>query len=111
MPLLRQLQSQFQCCGVESYTDWGSVLHFNETDSVPDSCCTQDSTGASCGDGQLTDPTHIYEVGCLTALGTFVKENLIIVGIVGAAVIVLQLIGVIVACCLGRRMKELQNFV
>ena len=39
------------------------------------------------------------------------KAITFIVGIAGAAVVVLQLIGVIVACCLGRRMKELQNFV
>jgi len=106
-----ELQSQFECCGVESYLDWGSVLYFNETSSVPDSCCSDGKGAVGCGNGQLTDPTHIYETGCLTALASFIKENLIIVGIAGAAIVVLQIIGVIVACCLGRRMKELQNFV
>jgi len=106
-----QLQSQFKCCGVMNYTDWGSVYSFNKTSSVPDSCCTEGNVAASCGTGQLANPTNIYEIGCLSALGSFVKENLIIVGIAGATIVVLQLIGVIVACCLGRRMKELQNFV
>jgi len=106
-----QLQTQFKCCGVQNYTDWENVEQFNSTDSVPDSCCMKDNIIVSCGSGQLSNPTHIYQEGCLTNLGEFIKENLIIVGIAGAAVVVLQLIGVIVACCLGRRMKELQNFV
>ena len=109
------LQIQFKCCGVQNYTDWESVESFNSTSSVPNSCCTEEAknenTNTTCGEGQLTNPTHIYEIGCLTSLGDFLKENLIIVGIAGATIVVLQLIGVIVACCLGRRMKELQNFV
>ena len=109
------LQIQFKCCGVQNYTDWESVESLNSTSSVPNSCCTEEAknenTNTTCGEGQLTNPTHIYEIGCLTSLGDFLKENLIIVGIAGATIVVLQLIGVIVACCLGRRMKELQNFV
>ena len=108
-----KLQTEMKCCGVKNYEDWGQVESLNVTSSVPDSCCTEDKIGNGCGNGQLNidQPTDIYTTGCLTKLGDFIKENLVIVGIAGATVVVLQIIGVIVACCLGRRMKELQNFV
>lgn len=106
-----KLQNQMKCCGVKDYTDWAQVDSFNTSSSVPDSCCTAEKVGADCGKGQLNEATNIYITGCLTKLGTAIKDNLVIVGIIGAGVIVLQMIGVIVACCLGRRMKDLQNFV
>lgn len=106
-----KLQSEMKCCGVKDYTDWSQVDTFNNSSSVPDSCCTAENIGEDCGNGQLNDATQIYTAGCLTKLGTVIKDNLIIVGIAGAGIVVLQLIGVIVACCLGRRMKDLQNFV
>jgi hypothetical protein len=106
-----KLQSEMKCCGVKDYTDWSQVDTFNNSSSVPDSCCTAENIGEDCGNGQLNDATQIYTAGCLTKLGTVIKENLIIVGVAGAGIVVLQLIGVIVACCLGRRMKDLQNFV
>lgn len=107
------LQQEMKCCGVKEYKDWSEVETFNATSSVPDSCCTKDNLAAECGKGQLLieQPKNIYTTGCLTKLGSFIKENIMIVGIAGAIVVVLQIIGVIVACCLGRRMKELQNFV
>ena len=106
-----KLQSEMKCCGVKDYTDWSQVDTFNSTSSVPDSCCTAENIGEDCGKGQLSDATQIYTTGCLTKLGTVIKDNLIVVGVAGAGIIVLQMIGVIVACCLGRRMKDLQNFV
>jgi len=106
-----QLQTQMQCCGVGSYSDWSEVQSFNSSSSVPDSCCMVDKVVENCGAGQLTAPTTIYTEGCLAKFGAFITENLFIVAIAGAAVVVLQIIGVIVACCLGRRMKELQNYV
>lgn len=34
---------QFQCCGVNNYTDWHESLRFEENSkSVPDSCCFED---------------------------------------------------------------------
>ena len=106
-----KLQTGMKCCGVKDYNDWRQVESFNASSSVPDSCCMAENMEERCGLGQITAPTKIYTAGCLTQLGSLIKDNLVIVGIAGAAVVVLQLIGVIVACCLGRRMKELQNFV
>jgi len=106
-----KLQSQMKCCGVKDYTDWIQVDTFNTSSSVPDACCKEENVGEDCGKGQLNEATHIYTTGCLSLLEAVVKDNLVIVAIVAAGVIVLQLIGVIVACCLGRRMKDLQNFV
>ena len=106
------MQVVFKCCGVKEFTDWGRVSVLNKTESVPDSCCLK--VTADCGNAQLSnsDPSgDIYTKGCLTKLGEFIKDNAMIVGIVGASVVVLQIIGVIVACCLGRQMRELQNFV
>ena len=106
-----KLQTEFECCGVKDYQDWSTVESFNKTASVPDSCCLEQTAG--CGNDQLNvaQPTTINTTGCLTKLGAFIQDNIMFVGIGAATVVVLQLIGVIVACCLGRRMKELQNFV
>ena len=106
-----KLQREMKCCGVKDYTDWSQVDTFNNSSSVPDSCCTAENIGEDCGNGQLIDATQIYTTGCLTKLGTVIKVNLIIVGVAAAGILVLQLIGVIIDRCLGRRMKDLINFV
>ena len=108
-----KLQTEMQCCGVKKYTDWGQVQIFNETQSVPDSCCITESAGEDCGNGALSpaQPTTIYTDGCLTKLAKFITDNILIFAIVAGLVVVLQIVGIIVACCLARRMKELHNYV
>ena len=80
---------------------------------MPDSCCTPESAGEDCGKGVLTpaQPTTIYTDGCLTKLAKFITDHILIFAIVAGLIVVLQIIGIIVACCLATRMKELHNYV
>ena len=100
------LQTEFKCCGVEEFTDWGEVDSFNKTGSVPDSCCK--TVEEDCGNGQLINSNlHIiYTNGCLTKVENVIKDNVMIVGIIGAAVVVTQIIVICIACCLGKSMRS-----
>ncbi|KFM79360.1 Tetraspanin-7, partial [Stegodyphus mimosarum] len=89
------LQSYLKCCGVNDYLDWNDKWH---NDSVPFSCCRDKS---SCHNAPV-DPSEIYEEGCFNKVVDFVNQNLgaIFGGAVGLACF--QLLGVILACCLGK---------
>ena len=101
------MQTTFQCCGVDSYQDWNEALG----GSVPDSCCLSPVGG--CGQGVISGnkPDSIHTEGCLNKFTEFISSNVVIVGAIAGAVVVLQLIGIIVVCCLANRMREDKQYV
>ncbi|KAK4472268.1 hypothetical protein MN116_002661 [Schistosoma mekongi] len=80
------IQSSFHCCGAKGPNDYKG--------SVPDSC----------KEGQVP-----YTQGCVYVFGAFLKRNLIIVACVAFGVCFFQLLSIVIACCLGRQIKEYEN--
>ncbi|XP_013913168.1 PREDICTED: CD151 antigen [Thamnophis sirtalis] len=85
-----KLQQEFKCCGSHNYTDWRESYWFGvETEGrkVPDSCCK--TMTHACG--KRDHPSNIYkEGGCITKLGNFIQEHLIIIGAVGLSIAFVQ---------------------
>jgi len=94
-----RLQTEEQCCGVNNYTDWSS---WNET-RLPDSCCVQHTTG--CGE-DMSDLTKFHQTGCAMKLEALLGDNLYLIGGVGVAIAVIQILGMIFSlflCCEVRK--------
>ena len=110
------VQERLECCGVEDWTDW-----LNST-SVPDSCCLGNQAG--CGLQATEDTVHTR--GCFSAFKQKFVDNLDNVGsklcklvnycimsslltllslVMVLCVAVMELIIIVLACCLGNRMK------
>nr|AAA73525.1 integral membrane protein 23 [Schistosoma mansoni] len=80
------IQSSFHCCGAKGPNDYRG--------NVP----------ASCKEENLT-----YTEGCVSVFGAFLKRNLVIVACVAFGVCFFQLLSIVIACCLGRQIKEYEN--
>jgi len=99
------MQSDFKCCGVDSYKEWFNVTLFSNGD-VPDSCCKEIVDG--CGKG--ASPDKIYVTGCLASFENFITGNAAASIGVGVGVIVLLFLGVCVSCCVAKGMAEKHHF-
>jgi len=107
------IQTEFTCCGgygyAQGYTDWKKTSMGGTRNSVPDSCCLFIAPG--CGNN-LFEVNDIRVVigkinvhGCLTVmqrrLETHVTVILIVFAAVGGILAVMQLLSVVLACCLA----------
>ena len=105
------IQQKFECCGLENYTDWQNMAFQNgDVNKAPDSCCRKEAR--NCGEGQLTaESDKIYRSGCYDNFKEMVKKNIYLVGAAGIGIALFQLISIIVACVLGRRLGFKYQFV
>jgi len=92
-------QKEFECCGVYNYTDWsgkGGIA----VGQVPESCCI--TTGCA------TNPTALntYNDGCIDKFVDWIEDNIYIIGGVGIGLAFVQIIGIIIACCLGKSIRK-----
>ena len=118
------IQEKFECCGVDSYTDWNKNEYFNCSGnlmtntlrcSVPHSCCkVQDNinsgvTNILCGRDVLSksgDISLIYTPGCIDATLQLIEQELPLVAglVIGFAVPVL--LGIFLARLLEGQIME-----
>merc|ERR1712059_74987 len=100
------VQKEYKCCGVNNSTDWAKQDAF-QPDQAPDSCC-QSGQVEGCGkDGAHT----FFPDGCFAKFkGDFV-DNLGIVGGVALGIAVGEILAVIFACYLGKRVDGGGQFV
>lgn len=94
----KKLQEEFECCGVNNYSDWTTVAKLNRTD-LPKSCCKEK-------DCDVTKTAEIYSKGCATTLEDWLKDNVAIIGGVGIGLAFVQVVGIMFACCLARAIKK-----
>ncbi|XP_062932720.1 tetraspanin-11 [Cynocephalus volans] len=103
-----RLQQDFKCCGSNSSADWQHSTYILSQEAegrrVPDSCCK--TVVARCG--QRAHPSNIYKVegGCLTKLEQFLANHLLLMGVVGIGVACLQICGMVLTCCLHRKLQR-----
>lgn len=95
------MQERLQCCGLESYHDWEGKLE-NGTQgtisddgniTVPTSCCLQ-----SC--------EYISGNGCINRLLYVVGQSAVMLASAAISIALLQLLGVMFACSLGRSIRH-----
>lgn len=102
-----RLQQDFKCCGSNNSRDWtlSAYIISKQSDKrvVPDSCCK--TITPFCG--RRDHPSNIYKVegGCITKLEKFLADHLLVIGAVGIGVACLQVCGMVLTCCLYKRIK------
>lgn len=102
-----QMQSSMECCGVNSYLDWAENPEYNKENTVPDSCCIDDSSRNCAGKVLKTnDTSNIYTEGCATKMTEWIEENMELVIGISAALAVLQIVGVVLACVLASAIRQ-----
>lgn len=99
-------QDALDCCGSVNYTDWWKNPGFANTSSVPDSCCKHPAKDCGLGALAQTNPTEISQVGCANKMIEWAERNIIIIGVVALALAFIQIVGIIIACCLAAAIRK-----
>ena len=120
--LIETTQTEFKCCGINSYEDWGSNIYFNcsspgvEACGVPRTCCKteEDRVNSQCGYGvgrmdAFEREERIYTKGCLKAVENRLKNNLLAVGIVSFGILLLQIITIWLATTLHGQVSDIKR--
>ena len=98
------MQRSYGCCGVTRNDEWEEVYKdSSHPKSVPDSCCLDETPG--CGKDVFKnnpDDKNIYTQGCYLKL----SKDSVLLGVVGGVLLVVQLLAIIVSCCMARRKSE-----
>lgn len=106
------VQKTIHCCGVTSYKDYKDYAHFNETVSVPESCCR--GNYVDCYTEASNNATKSYKSlnteGCLNSLQDQLKSNLSIIIGVAIGIAMIQLLGILLACK-SCRSSDVDNMV
>ena len=96
-----EMQKKYECCGVNEPEDWDKKF----PNSVPDSCCEVVTQG--CGVNKLSIPDGpFWRTGCLEKFDAQIKSNVEVAGAVGGVLGGIQLIAILVACCMARKMRN-----
>jgi len=94
------MQTKFHCCGVANgAVDWDGKLA-GDLD-YPKSCC---ANVAEKGCGKNT--ALAYKTDCVGAMSGFISSELLYIGLVGLFMAVLEVVGIVFACCLARSIKQ-----
>lgn len=101
------LQEKEKCCGALSWKDWVLNPKYNIT-SVPDSCCVtkSDRCGENFYNPKTKDYSKIHTGGCVGKMSDVVRNNLKTVAGVAIAILVIQILGMVFAVCLIRRIGK-----
>jgi len=92
------VQGEMECCGIRGPGDWKPIF-VNTT--VPNTCCHVLPQNVK----HCTSAFSSQE-GCLPKLLSFLDRKSLLLGAVGIGIALVQLIGVIFACCLSRAFRE-----
>jgi CD63 antigen len=97
--IIQNVQKAFDCCGVESPTDYDQILGMNIR---PASCCGEsfDNPNKNCTSGKTP-----FDKGCAKTISDIVKNALGGLGGVAIALVLIQLLIVVSACCLAREVR------
>jgi len=115
------LQMEFECCGAEKYTDYqedGNIMVLtNNTRRVPKSCCVaatgdlgnptlSDEDWEECSDAATSGGDEVKQQGCYDSLVNWAKEHALIVAGVGFGLAVIEILGIIFACCVRSKISS-----
>jgi len=95
-----RMQSDLECCGVSNSSNWdNSAWQNNKTnlDLVPYSCCD----GKSGGDDCLK--TAAYSEGCYDKMLDWINEHAAIIMGVGFGLAFIEIMGIVMACCVRKK--------
>ncbi|XP_049807583.1 23 kDa integral membrane protein-like isoform X1 [Schistocerca serialis cubense] len=88
------MQTDLNCCGINGPDDWNKAGL-----KVPASCCPSYDLNEMCASKQ-------YDKGCMDALEKLISHHAVVLGGVGIGIAFVQLVGVILACCLAKSIRK-----
>ncbi|XP_022920882.1 CD63 antigen-like [Onthophagus taurus] len=93
------LQHEMKCCGMNGPSDWRQITQNN---TLPHTCCPDTVNDGTCTINSL----NVYKASCLEELKDTIVTYGALIGGVGIGVALVQIIGVIFACCLARSIRK-----
>lgn len=119
--VIETTQTEFECCGINSYTDWQANIYFNcsskgpEACGVPRTCCNteEERINSQCGFGvgkmeNIERDKKIYKTGCLTTAVEWFQNNLITIGVVSFGILFLQILTIWLATTLRGQVADIK---
>lgn len=117
------VQSEFHCCGLSNSSDWRGEAGFCEG-NLPLTCCRTSTTVDMNGsertdklsflskpvDTCTSDMDQVYPIGCLGAVESFLANNINIIGVVVLVFGLVEVVGLVLACCLGDRIHRANHY-
>lgn len=103
------VQETFECCGWGTYMIWEDSPYFNETMMYPESCVCKNGTEKECI--MVLDFQEIYNDTCDADLSDRLRRNVAVVGGVGVAFAIAQVIPVLLAIYLVYAIHKLSEYV
>jgi len=99
------VQSEFHCCGLRNSSDWSvegpPQFHFGK---LPQSCCADAPSNCTVRSDQ------VYSDGCEEAVNEFLETNIDIIGVVALSFGLIEVVGLVLACCLGDRIHRAKHY-
>jgi len=93
---INKLQEDYKCCGANNYTDWNEVPN---APKYPGSCCQKPA--------EICREDEVRNVkGCVQAIEDEINSSLIGIGGVAIAIVLIQLLIVMSACCLAKEVRD-----
>lgn len=118
-----RMQEDLKCCGGNDYSDYKNSSHFNTpANRLPKTCCLLTNDDAenpmvkdwpACQNEYTTDNpgVELFADGCYTSLVDWLESKAMILVGVAIGVAVLQIMGLIFACCLRREIAKTKEYV
>jgi len=119
------MQVELKCCGGVHWTDYRNNTNFDlATRPVPLTCCVlsnddpsepipsdQSQCFADARQNTLTSSDYLHLTGCSESLGDWFNDKAVILIGVGIGICVLQIIGIIFACCVRKEINDDSKYV
>jgi len=102
------VQETFKCCGTTSVCDGFSsddeIYNGCECSSLDESICSDVlPDNSTC---TKTPPNKIYTTPCSVAVYEFIDDNILLIGCIALAIILIEILGMVVACCFCNHVKD-----
>ncbi|CAG2107624.1 unnamed protein product [Medioppia subpectinata] len=97
---INEFQKQLQCCGAKDVTDWDKIT--KHPGFYPASCC---KSGEDIVDTRCLE-RNTWDKGCTKALIDYMKLYLGSLGYIAIGVALIELLIIVMACCLSRDIKN-----
>jgi uncharacterized membrane protein len=108
------MQVEFECCGANGYTDWNNSTYrsMNDSTTYPLTCCklankdyqnpiAENETQCLAGNSN-----SIYQEGCYDAFKKWVDDRVVVLIAVAFALLAIQVLAIIMACCLRKTISN-----
>jgi len=106
------LQEDLECCGSKNMSDWhenkSAMLVPLPDGKYPKSCCKEAEDDKE-HNAKLcfgTEKSKMFEKGCLNVLDEKIRYAFGLLGGIAIAIAIIQLFGIVFACCLGRSIRK-----